>query len=508
MTVERGFGGAPRRASPHLDASREAHVDRARRIDARVRAHSVARRETRGARRARTHEGAEGRSLAIHFSLDFLQRARGVDMRSHRASMRAIDRIVVVVIIGLVGLVNHAVGIAAIDCSDGSAQNVGLFSSAIGTVRTTFLTNYDKYTPPTPGTATSIKATMNVYAVNVVNEAKGTVELIMTLSLDWVDERLKYYTTTTQPTGCLQAPGMYLDTTTADLIWRPAYAIANLYESTDLESTELFVSPQGQVMYKTRQNVVTSCEFDFNKMPFDTQMCGVRLQMMSPSGMATFNTEEVTFEKDADGYGGTKAWTFSIFDTASGATSDQRSYIDFGFQLKRIPDYWVTFTIAPSVMLVAMSYGTFWIQRTAMPARATFAFICYLTTISLTNGALAVLPKVSSRNVLLLNILTLGQFFCAFTVFSIVVANYLLHIEVRLTAAWAEARKQENYQQLKESGEAIVSIGPRIAKIDHYIVNKRGEMYFSDQHVDVLARWLFPVAYALAVAIVVGTALE
>ena len=428
-------------------------------------------------------------------------------MRSHRASMRAIDRIVVVIIVGLVGLANRALGIAAIDCSD-SNQNKERFSSAVGTVRSSFLANYDKYTPPTPGTATSIKATMSVYAVNVVNEAKGTVELIMTLSLDWVDERLHYYTTSSQPTGCLQAPGMYLDTTTADLIWRPAYAIANLYELTDLEGTELFVSPKGQVIYKTRQNVVTSCEFDFKKMPFDTQMCGVRLQMMSPSGMATFNTEEVTFEKDDDGYGGTKAWTFSIFNTTGGATSDQKSFIDFGFQLERIPDYWVTFTVAPSVMLVAMSYGTFWIQRTAMPARATFAFICYLTTISLTNGALAVLPKVSSRNVLLLNILTLGQFFCAFTVFSIVVANYLLHIEVRLTAAWAEARKQDNYKNLKESGEAIVFIGSRIAKLDHYIVNKRGEMYFSDQHVDVLARWLFPVAYALAVAVVVGVALE
>ena len=58
-------------------------------------------------------------------------------MRSHRASIRAIDRIVVVIIVGLVGLVNRAVGIAAIDCSDAN-QNKELFSSAFGTVRTTF----------------------------------------------------------------------------------------------------------------------------------------------------------------------------------------------------------------------------------------------------------------------------------------------------------------------------------------------------------------------------------
>jgi hypothetical protein len=302
---------------------------------------------------------------------------------------------------------------------------------------------------------------------------------------------------------------MYLDSATADLLWLPRYKIANLHETTDLASTEVTIVPKGKVGYWTRQKIVTSCEFNFKRMPFDTQTCWIRLQMMSPGGMAAFSTESsnATFVLDPDSIGGTKAWTMSDFQVKNGEAVDGRGYIDFVFNLTRVPNYWVAFTVVPSIMLVFMSYGTFWIQRTAMPARATFGFICYLTNISLTNGALAVLPKISAKEAFLLNLLSLGQFFCAATVFEIVIANYLLHIELRLNEAWKEARNEANYHDLVESGKAMVFIGPRLAKLDRFIVNKHGKMYFSDQHIDVGARWLFLVAYSIAVAVIAGSAM-
>ena len=51
------------------------------------------------------------------------------------------------------------------------------------------------------------------------------------------------------------------------------------------------------------------------------------------------------------------------------------SYVDFTVRMKRKPDYWIAFVLLPSIFLVALSYGTFWIQRGAIPARAAFCFI-------------------------------------------------------------------------------------------------------------------------------------
>ena len=58
------------------------------------------------------------------------------------------------------------------------------------------------------------------------------------------------------------------------------------------------------------------------------------------------------------------------------------SYVDFTVRMKRKPDYWIAFVLLPSIFLVALSYGTFWIQRGAIPARAAFCFIAYLSSTS------------------------------------------------------------------------------------------------------------------------------
>ena len=73
------------------------------------------------------------------------------------------------------------------------------------------------------------------------------------------------------------------------------------------------------------------------------------------------------------------------------------SYVDFTVRMKRKPEYWIAFVLLPSIFLVALSYGTFWIQRGAIPARAAFCFIAYLSIINLTKGALASLPRISRR---------------------------------------------------------------------------------------------------------------
>ena len=43
------------------------------------------------------------------------------------------------------------------------------------------------------------------------------------------------------------------------------------------------------------------------------------------------------------------------------------SYVDFTVRMKRKPDYWIAFVLLPSIFLVALSYGTFWINAEPFP---------------------------------------------------------------------------------------------------------------------------------------------
>ena len=184
------------------------------------------------------------------------------------------------------------------------------------------------------------------------------------------------------------------------------------------------------------------------------------------------------------------------------------------------------FLIVPSMFLVALSYGTFWIQRGAVPARAAFCFISFLTVINLTNGALANLPKISPGEVYLLGVMSASTYFCAYTIVEVVASNVLLHIEVRVNNALKEyeelLKKADDFTDLgKDIRDSMAELGideagkksqnipsvqsfvrSRAGRMGRQLIKKDGKMLISDQHVDVASRWLFPVAYAVAIGAV------
>ena len=427
-------------------------------------------------------------------------------MRAERLTSRARALVAFVAFVVLGCSSSFARAAPAIGAPPAAATCVG--AKDPGTMRAQLLGNYDKYTAALGANgAASVNASMKLYTVLALNEAAGTVDVIVTTTLAWTDGRLEF-NTTRKNNGCLGIPVLYFDgTDLTSSIWSPLVQFANSYSSMRMEPSEIMIASDGAVTTVSRARLSAACDFDFRKMPFDTQSCAIRLQMLSPSGMAQFVVDTSTaFSSDSDRLGGTKAWRVTQQSTTVGATASDKRYVDFEMSIKREPSYWVTFIMVPSILLVFMSYGTFWIQRSIMPARATFAFICYLTMISLTNSALSVLPKIAASDAFLLNLLLVSQYFSAFTVFETVVANYFLHIELRVDKAWKEAEKMEGFLDRSETMNMREHIVPKVAKIDRFLIDRHGKMIFSDQHVDVTARIVFPIAYVIALAATVGTA--
>jgi hypothetical protein len=383
-----------------------------------------------------------------------------------------------------------------------------------GDVRSAILANYDLYSPPAPQAGDDklhIALSAELKMIESVSEPAGSVKMAIEHRMKWVDSRLAFNSSTLN-NGCYPHERAVFPPDMLDEIWSPVYSFSNAIGSFGDSSTFLVFKNDGEVTVKVREGIEVSCEFDFRKMPFDEQECYARLEIRAPveqvditpprDGESLFNVPDGGLK------GGTVEWDIlstSVVVSETSGSPPAMSYADFTVKLRRKPDYWMSFVLIPSVFLVALSYGTFWIQRGAVPARAAFCFIAYLSTINNTKGALNALPKLSAGDAWILGVLSKSQYFCAYTVVEVVVANYLLHIETRVQAALKEARNKEEIsgQQISDM-QAFVRA--RAGKFGSALIRKDGTMAFSDQNVDVLSRWLFPAAYVVAFGTVTAMA--
>ena len=131
----------------------------------------------------------------------------------------------------------------------------------------------------------------------------------------------------------------------------------------------------------------------------------------------------------------------------------------------------------------------------------------------------------------LLDFLMVSDLFCAFVLFEIVLANYLLHVELRVNKARDDYLKAYPQGALAErsvdatsgtvrvevdkvdvevdgaSREAAPAIGEFVAaragRCGARLVGPDGTMRFSDQHVDMFTRWAMPPAYLIACCVII-----
>ena len=377
-----------------------------------------------------------------------------------------------------------------------------------GDIRTEMLADYDMYSSPPPPAGDDklhVAVSAELKMVESVSEPSGSVKMVIEHTMQWVDSRLAFASATLN-NGCFQHERAVFPSGMLDEIWYPEYSFSNAIGSFGDTSTFLVFKNDGEVLVKVRQGVEASCTFDFQKMPFDEQECHARLQLNAPVQLVditppTAGSNSLFNVPDTGIAGGTIEWTILSTSMVVGETSGSppaMSYADFTVKMRRKPEYWMSFVLIPSIFLVALSYGTFWIQRSAVPARAAFCFIAFLSTINNTKGALSALPKLSAGDAWMLGVLSKSQYFCAYTVVEVVMANYLLHIETRVKAALKEVSEKEDL-----SGEQISDrqsfVRSKAGRIGRALIRKNGTMAFSDQDMDVWSRWLFPIAYVIAV---------
>jgi len=219
---------------------------------------------------------------------------------------------------------------------------------------------------------------------------------------------------------------------------------------------------------------------------------------------------------------------------SQGATQAE-SVLVFTFLFKRHAGVYVDFIVTPILLIVTLSWASFFIERKSAPARVSMSVICFLTNINYLSAAYGYTPPFADQ-VWILEFLSQSMFFTFYAVIEYVICNYLFRVEARIkegrkaaveikvkgmNEVSKEKMKRQLSERLKQGGvltdeqvfmaqideeNQFISkrdfiISGYNYKIDLLLMRRDGKMFFRDEHVDIFSRYAYPVVYAICFTI-------
>ncbi|XP_002068958.2 pH-sensitive chloride channel 2 [Drosophila willistoni] len=197
----------------------------------------------------------------------------------------------------------------------------------------------------------------------------------------------------------------------SERLWLPHIFFANERESSILGTDEKDVltslSPEGNVIISTRMQASLYCWMNFKKFPFDQQYCSTVLESWM------YNTSDLLLEWEQESpisfdpemrlteYNMGKYWHNTtvvhsdMVNLRHGAFKGDYSSLSFTVNLKREIGFYLLDYYLPSMMIVAISWVSFWLQADASPPRIMLGTSTMLSFITLSSSQSKTLPKVS-----------------------------------------------------------------------------------------------------------------
>uniref|UniRef100_A0A8C0B013 Gamma-aminobutyric acid receptor subunit pi n=1 Tax=Buteo japonicus TaxID=224669 RepID=A0A8C0B013_9AVES len=209
----------------------------------------------------------------------------------------------------------------------------------------------------------------------------------------WTDERL-----------CFDGnKSLSLDGRLVEMLWVPDTFIVDSKKSflhdVTVENRLIRIYPNGTVLYALRITTTVACSMDLTKYPMDKQMCTLQLESWG------YNVNDVMFywtrgNDSVRGLDTLRLAQYTVedhFTSVSEAVYETGRYpkLVFHFELKRNILYFILETYVPSILLVVLSWVSFWISQSSVPARICIGVTTVLTMTTLMMGARTSLPNAN-----------------------------------------------------------------------------------------------------------------
>ncbi|XP_056244734.1 glycine receptor subunit alpha-2 isoform X5 [Seriola aureovittata] len=242
-----------------------------------------------------------------------------------------------------------------------------------------------------------VNVTCNIFINSFGSIAETTMDYRVNIFLrqKWNDPRLAY---SKYPDSSLD-----LDPSMLDSIWKPDLFFANEkganFHDVTTDNKLLRIFKDGTVLYSIRLTLILSCPMDLKNFPMDVQTCTMQLESFG------YTMNDLIFEWLENG----------AVQVSEGLTLPQfimreekelgyctKHYntgkftcIEVKFHLERQMGYYLIQMYIPSLLIVILSWVSFWINMDAAPARVALGITTVLTMTTQSSGSRASLPKVS-----------------------------------------------------------------------------------------------------------------
>ncbi|KFB34891.1 AGAP000039-PA-like protein [Anopheles sinensis] len=269
-----------------------------------------------------------------------------------------------------------------------------MLSKNITIILENLLKRYENSQIPTHG-----QGVPTVVQTNILIRSMGPVsELDMDYSMDcyfrqyWRDKRLSFH-------GPIKS--LSLSIKMLERIWRPDTYFYNGKHShvhtITVPNKLLRLSQDGEILYSMRLTIKASCLMELRSFPMDRQSCPLVL------GSYAYSRQQLVYQwKDEDSVNFVPGMTLSQFDLIS---FGQKNYtfirregeftvLHVSFNLQRHTGYFLIQVYVPCILIVVLSWVSFWIHREATSDRVGLGITTVLTLSTISLDSRTDLPKV------------------------------------------------------------------------------------------------------------------
>ncbi|XP_044017404.1 glutamate-gated chloride channel isoform X8 [Aphidius gifuensis] len=241
---------------------------------------------------------------------------------------------------------------------------------------------------------TYVHVNIFVRSISKIDDVTMEYSVQLTFREQWLDERLKF----NDYGGRLK----YLTLTESTRVWMPDLFFSNEKEghfhNIIMPNVYIRIFPNGNVLYSIRISLTLSCPMNLKLYPLDRQTCSLRMASYG------WTTDDLVFVwKEGDPVQVVKnlhlpRFTLEKFLTDycnSKTNTGEYSCLKVDLLFKREFSYYLIQIYIPCCMLVIVSWVSFWLDQSAVPARVSLGVTTLLTMATQTSGINASLPPVS-----------------------------------------------------------------------------------------------------------------
>ncbi|CAI5789358.1 glycine receptor subunit alpha-4 [Podarcis lilfordi] len=293
-----------------------------------------------------------------------------------------------------------------------------------------------------------VNVTCNIFINSFGSVTETTMDYRVNVFLrqQWNDPRLAYRE---YPDDSLD-----LDPSMLDSIWKPDLFFANEkganFHEVTTDNKLLRIFKNGNVLYSIRLTLILSCPMDLKNFPMDIQTCTMQLESFG------YTMNDLIFEwvKEQEAVQVAEGLTLPQFILrdekdlgycTKSYNTGKFTCIEVKFHLERQMGYYLIQMYIPSLLIVILSWVSFWINMDAAPARVGLGITTVLTMTTQSAGSRASLPKVSY-----VKAIDIWMAVCLLFVFAALLEYAAVNFVSRQHKEFMRLRRRQRRQQMEE----------------------------------------------------------